>query len=484
MSVIKNYIYNTLYQVMILFIPLITMPYLARVFSPELMGVNTLSLTIATYFTMVGQLGMQMYGNRQIAYVRDDKKKLSTVFWSLYIIQVISCSLALIAYYLYVYFRIDANKVIYLIQGLNVINVLLDISWLFIGLEDFKKVVIRNTIVKFVGLVSILIFVRDSGDLAIYTFLTVAVNIVGMLTMWIYVPKYVGKINIDFKFAKKSIAPLLKLFLPQIASTVYLLLDKSMLGEYSTAAQVAFYDYSQKLIRVILAVIASVGTVLMPRVSNLMGNGKKEEVGLIIEKTFKFISYLAMPTTIGFMCVSEKLVPYFLGEAYAYSGFLSAVCSLIIIAVSWANIIAVQYLIATKQEDKYTVSVIASGILSFIMNLFLLRKYGALGAVISLIAAEYLGIGIQMFLVRRQLPVTRMLKGTIRYLIAAIAMGVPVYIVGTFIEAPLISTIVQGIVGVIVYVLIMFVIKDNVQKEIIEKGISLLRKRKVTCSEN
>ena len=477
MSIIKNYLYNTAYQIMSMLIPLITMPYLTRVFDPEQLGLNSLSSSVANYFMLFGVLGMQMYGNRQIAYVRDDKEKLAKTFWSLYTVQLATSTISLIVYYIFIGYFTNVNTTIYLIQGLNIISVMIDISWLFMGLEDFKKVVIRNTFARLVGLACIFIFIKSPDDLLLYALLTVVVNIVSILLMWIYVPRYVGKIIIDKKIVKRTIKPLLRLFLPQIATQVYTLLARTLVGFLSTNDQVIFYDYSQKIVNMVLAMITSIGTVLLPRVSNIIGNGKREEVPRIIEKTFKIVSYLAIPMAIGLMCVSKILVSWFLAPKYLSVGQLTSWTSLIIIAVSWANIIGVQYLIATKQENKYTLSIIIAAVVNLIMNLFLIPKNGAAGAIISLIAAEYIGIVIQLILVRNQLPVKRMLLSIVKYIIVSVIMGVIVILIGNSINSGMLANVMQGIAGVIIYIVIMFIIKDDVQKEMISRVLSMIKKK-------
>ena len=477
MSIIKNYLYNTIYQIISMLIPLITMPYLTRVFDPQQLGLNSLSLSIANYFMLFGVLGMHMYGNRQIAYVRDNKEKLAKTFWSLYTVQLATSTISLIIYYIFIYYFTSVNRDIYLIQGLNIISVMIDISWLFMGLEDFKKVVIRNSFARLVGLACIFIFIKSSDDLLLYALLTVVVNIISILLMWFYVPRYVGKIVIDKKIVKKTIRPLLRLFLPQIATQVYTLLARTLVGFLSTNDQVIFYDYSQKIVNMVLAMITSIGVVLLPRVSNIIGNGKKEEVPKIIEKTFKIVSYLAIPMAIGLMCVSKILVSWFLDPKYLLVGQLTAWTSLIIIAVSWANIIGVQYLIATKQENKYTLSIIIAAVVNLIMNLFLIPKNGAAGAIISLIAAEYIGIVIQLILVRNQLPVKRMILSILKYIIVSVIMGVIVIFIGNCINNGMLANIIQGISGFIIYIVIMFIIKDDVQKEMVSRVLSMVKKK-------
>lgn len=477
MNVLKNYIYNTVYQVMVLFIPLVTMPYLTRIFLPEQLGLNSYTLSIVNYFTLFGMLGMNLYGNRQIAYVRNDFYKRNETFWSLYATQLITCSISLILYILFVYFYIGNNVNIYIIQGLNIISIAIDITWLFNGVEDFKKVVTRNTASKLLGIIGIFLFVKTENDLLIYMGLNVGVNLISILIMWTYVPQYIGKINVNINIIKQTIKPLLRLFLPQIATQVYNIVDKSMLGGLSTTDQVAFYDYSQRIVKIVLALINSVGVVMMPRIANIVGNGRKSEVPGMITKTFKFVSYLSIPMAFGLMAVSKVLVTWFLGSDYLVVGNILGLSAVIIIAVGWANVIGVQYLIATKQENKYTFSIMLAAIVNIIMNIFLLKRIGAYGAALSLIVAEWLGITIQLIVVRKEINVLRLLNNVKQYFIAGIIMYLAIYKLDLFISNQFICNIFQVVLGALIYILIMYFIKDEVQKEAINKIRVLLKKK-------
>ena len=295
--------------------------------------------------------------------------------------------------------------------------------------------------------------------------------------MWIHVPEYVGKILIDTKIIRGTIKPLIRLFIPQIATQVYELLAKPMLQLLSTTDQVAFYDYAYKIVKIILALVTSIGTVLLPRISSIIGEGKKHEVAGIIQKTFKFVTYLSMPITVGLMSVAKPLVSWYLESSYSYVGDLVSIMAVIIIAVSWANIIGVQYLIGTRQEEKYTVSIIISAVANVIMNIILIKYLGAFGATLSLIAAEFIGIILQFVFVRKQLPVVAMMKSVLKYVVVAAIMGIVVSFIGGIIANPFMANIVQGIVGVVIYVGILFVIKDEVQQEVIERVILMIKKK-------
>ncbi|MDS0526649.1 oligosaccharide flippase family protein [Clostridium sp. SHJSY1] len=477
MNILKNYIYNTLYQILAIIIPLITMPYITRIFNPDQLGLNSYSLSIANYFILFGTLGMSMYGNRQIAYVRDDSQKLNKTFWSLFFMKLCTCIIAIILYYMLIFATINENKIIYIIQGISIFCVIFDISWLYAGLEDFKRVVLRNIIVKLISVILIFSVIKSQEDLVMYISITIIATILGTIVMWINMPKSLLKIDVDIILIKSHLKPLIGLFIPQISIQVYGLLSRTMIGWLSATEQVAYYDYSQRIIQIIITLINSVGTVLMPRVANIISNGNHREVRLLINKSFKYISYISIPMSCGLSIVGISFVQWFLGRNYYDVGILISLTSIIIIPVSWANIIGVQYLVAGKKENIYTISIIISAIFNFIINLITIGKLGAYGASISLIFAEWIGVIIQMVLVRKELDIKNMIKGVIKYIIATIPMSIIVYLIGCVLSATFITNVIQVSIGFCIYVLILFLLKDEVQKDVINKFINLLIKK-------
>ena len=169
MKVVKNFLYNISYQLLTIILPLITVPYVSNILGAEGIGDYAFTFANTQYFVLFGMVGITLYGNRQIAYVRDDKEKLKNNFYSIYSLQLITTLISLV---MFLVFSIVLNKgmyrILYLAQGLNILAAIFDISWLFMGLEEFKKTVIRNTIVKLASLASIFLFVKTNEDLYIY----------------------------------------------------------------------------------------------------------------------------------------------------------------------------------------------------------------------------------------------------------------------------------------------------------------------------
>mgnify|MGYP000445933840 FL=1 len=166
-SITKNYIYNVAYQILITILPLITTPYVSRVLNAEAIGIYSYTISITTYFILFGSLGVALYGQREIAYYQTDKMKRSKIFWEINILRFVTMTIAMVIYY-FIYVRQGEYKIYYEILLIELLANCLDISWFFRGIEEFKKTVIRNSIVKLIFAVCIFIFVKSPNDLIKY----------------------------------------------------------------------------------------------------------------------------------------------------------------------------------------------------------------------------------------------------------------------------------------------------------------------------
>ena len=161
MSVKKNLVYNILYQVLILIIPLITTPYISRVIGPEGIGIHSYTYSIVNYFVLFAMLGINNHGNRSIAMVKDNKEELSKTFVSIYSLQIIMSILMIIIYSIVFIFIENKYRAFFAIQFIYIIATLLDINWFFFGMEEFKLTVIRNSVVKVLSMLSIFIIFSE-----------------------------------------------------------------------------------------------------------------------------------------------------------------------------------------------------------------------------------------------------------------------------------------------------------------------------------
>lgn len=468
-SVKKNYIYNLIYQILVIIIPLITTPYLSRVLGAENIGIYSYTISITTYFILFGSLGVAMYGQREIAYVQSNINRRTQNFYEIFIMRLITLGISLIVFY----FTFCVNgqyNTYYKILILEIIANAIDISWYFQGLEEFKKTVIRNTIVKLISVVCIFVFVKKSSDLNIYFIIYVLSTLIGNLSLWIYIPKYTKKIKIKELNIFRHLKPTLLLFIPQIATQIYTVLDKTMIGTIiSDKSEVGYYEQAQKIVKLLLAIATSLGTVMMPRIAATYAKGEKEKIKEYMNNSFSFIMMIAFPLMFGLISISYKFVPVFYGMGYDKVAPILCVISPIVVLIGLSNVTGTQYLLPTKQQNKYTISVVIGAIVNFTLNLILIKKYESIGASIATVIAEFSVTATQFILIRKNIKIIKVLKITYKYIIASLIMFVASMLISYFIQNNLISIIFQVIISVIVYVVNLIIMKDKLILEEIKK---------------
>jgi len=483
-SVIKNYIYNMSYQILTLILPLITTPYISRVLGAESIGIYSYTLSITTYFVLFGSLGVALYGQREIAYVQDDKKQRSKIFIEIIIMRLITLALSMIIFYLS-FCLLGEYRTYYKILLLEIIANAIDISWFYRGIEDFRKTVIRNTMVKLISVVCIFVFVKSAKDLNKYFWIYVLSNFLGNISMWMYLPKIIQKVNIKELNICSHLKPTIVLFIPQIATQIYTVLDKTMIGlMVADKSEVGFYEQSQKIIKILLAIATSLGTVMMPRIANNFAKGDDKKIKEYTNNSFHFILLLSLPMLFGIISIANKFVPIFFGNGYDKVVILINIMSVILVAIGLSNVIGTQYLLPTKQQKAYTISVIVGAVTNLIFNFILIKGMRSIGAAIATVIAEFVVTGIQMFLVRKQIEIKDIFKILKNYFIAGIVMFFISFSLGLVIHNAWFSIITQASVGCITYIVLLIVLKDEfVFKIIINIKDKIEKKRKKSYKE-
>ena len=468
-SVTKNYIYNLAYQILIIILPIITTPYISRVLGVENIGIYSYTLSISTFFILFGSLGIALYGKREIAYLQKDKEKYTIAFWEILILRVITMSISLIVFCL-TFVRNGDYQIYFRILILEIIANCIDISWFFQGLEEFKKTVIRNMVVKVISVVCIFAFVKTRQDLTRYFIIYVLSVLIGNGSLWLYLPKFLGKISIKDLKVKKHFKPTFSLFIPQIAVEIYTILDRTMIGLIiHDKSEVGFYDQSQKIIKMLLTVITSLGTVMLPRIANNYVNGKKKKIVKYMKKSFNMVFFLSFPMIFGIISVSDIFVPKFLGEGYDKVAVLMNLISPIILAIGLSNVIGTQYLLPTKRQKEYTISVTCGAIINFIINISLIWNYGAIGASIGTVIAEFTVTIVQMFFIRKDFNIWKIIKSGRNYLFASGIMFVVCLVIKSIVRKPYFSMALQVAIGGIVYLTILIILEDKFMFEIIDR---------------
>lgn len=471
----KNFIYNIVYQILIMIIPLITMPYVSRVLGSTGIGTYSYTYSIVYYFMMFAMLGFNNYGNRSIAKVRDNKENLSKTFKEIYCMQIITSFLMIILYFLYLIIFDVKYKEIALIQSIYIISCLFDINWFFFGIEKFKLTVTRNTIIKILSLLFIFLFVKSKNDVWIYTLILSGCILLSQLSLWPFVSKYVTNVDINFKDVFQHFKPCLKLFLPVIAVAIYKVMDKTMLGWFSNISEVGFYENAEKIINVPNAIISALGTVMLPRMSNLYAKNKNEESKKVIDKSIKLMMFLAFAMTFGLICVSKNFSILFFGQDFAKSGIIINLLSITVLFLSWGNVLRTQYLIPKEYDKIYIESAFLGAMVNLVFNLIFIPKYASIGACIGTIFAELSVVLFQTISIKKELPIKKYIKDIIPLFVSSLIMFIIIYLLNFVKINDIIRIVIQVILGCLIYYVLNYRYVNNLIN--IDKLILKIRKK-------
>lgn len=465
-SVKKNYVYNTFYQVLTFLTPLVTAPYVSRILGADGVGVYSYTNSVATYFVLLASLGTVSYGQREISMHRDSQEECSKLFWEIEILSIVTTAISL-GLWIILIFISDEYTCYYLLLTLNLISVAFDISWFFGGFEKFKYIVIRNTIVKIVGIILLFGFVKDKDDTLVYVGIIAITGLLGNISMWAYLPKMIVKIDVKnihpFKIhLKQSFA----YFVPAIATSVYTVLDKTMIGVITKSEdENGYYEQATKIIRLVQSLLFSLNTVMSARQSYLFNIGKFDEMKDKIVKSFDYLFSISIPIMFSIVAISNNFVPLFFGDGYNLVIKILCAMSPLPFVISISNILGNQYLTPIGQRVRSIKAIIAGAATNVVLNSFLIPKFGAIGAAIASVIAEFVISLIYIHMSKTVVKVVLLLKIAAKKFGASILMFIAIIFIGRAFSNKLLALVLQITLGAFFYGLLLFAFRDSFAKE-------------------
>ena len=456
-SVKKNLVFQTIYQLLNTCLPLITSPYLARVLGAQQQGIFSYTQSISNYFSLIAMLGVVNYGTRTIAASNDDLEKRSDSFWNIFAFQVFMSIISMVAYALYIIFVCRDNNSIAVIQGFYIFGSLIDINWLYFGVERFDITVKRGIIVRIISVLCILLFVNSQQDLWIYALIMVGSSIMSNGILFKYLPKIID-VNV-IKYFRYShmlshIKPNLVLFIPLLAMSVYRTMDKTMLGLLSTYKQTGYYYNVDKVINIPLGIINGVGTVMLPRMTSLIEAGRGDESDDIFRLSVEMIVFISVAMACGIAAISKEFTPIFFGKGF--NPCINLICMLapVMIIKALSQTSRMQYLIPNHLENIFLQSVFAGIITNMIANMLLIGKYGALGAVLGTLFAEIVTCFWQYWRMRKYISCKKTLVKSTIYVLFGLIMYYTVRLIPLLGLSGLVSLVVEVLVGAVIYIIL------------------------------
>ncbi|MEE1002418.1 MAG: flippase [Acutalibacteraceae bacterium] len=388
-SLKNNIILNTIYQILTVVTPFITAPYISRVLGADGVGTYSYTQSIQTYFLLCAALGTASYGAREIARNRDSVEKRSKLFWEIELMSVSTSAFIIILWFIFVIFSSN-YKIIYLILSLNIIAVMMDISWFFTGLEQFKYIVSKNMVFKILGIICIFVFVKNKDDLLKYIVIMTLSTFLGNLSMWLAIPKFICKVRIKSLNIFSHFKETLVYFLPTIATSIYTVLDKSLIGLITNDLnENGYYEQATKIINIAKSLtFTALNSVMGARISYLFSENKTEEVRKHIRQSIEYIMFTGVGIAFGILGIAHNFVPVFFGPGYDRVIGLLYVFSPMILIIGISNCLGSHYYTPSGKRAQSAKYLIAGSICNLVLNLALIPIFGSRGAAIASVLAE------------------------------------------------------------------------------------------------
>lgn len=486
-SVKKNFVYSTAYQILLVITPFITAPYLSRVLGASGVGIQSYTTSIQYYFLLFAVLGTSAYGAREIAQHRDNKPECSRLFWEIELMTVVTSAIVLVVWIGLIFFSTE-YKIYYIALTPNILGSMFDISWLYSGLEKFQLTVIRNAFFKVLGIVLMFIFVRDASDVNVYIWLLSVTTLLSSLSLWTYLPKIVEKPNFRELSIKRHFKQTLVYFVPTIATSIYTVLDKSLIGIITQDSyQNGYYEQAEKVIKIAKSIsFTSINSVVGVRISYLFAQDKKEEIKSRIDNSMNYIIFMGIGCACGIIGVASNFVPVFFGDGYEPVITLLYIFAPIIVVIGISNCIGTHYYTPSGRRAQSTKYQIIGSVVNLALNLIMIPKFGAYGAAVASLIAETVITVLFVWRSGDYMTTAKLIRYGWKKLIAGIIMALSVYWLGRLLSNRFSGTTffgilvlaVQVVAGVLIYGLLLLILRDKWVNEMLKTQVLSRIKKK------
>ncbi|ASW76161.2 hypothetical protein IQ37_06190 [Chryseobacterium piperi] len=393
MSIKKNFVYSLLLILSQILFPILILPYINRILGPSTIGVFNLVDNIAQYIITIAALGIPIYGVREISIARNSSKdalnKTFSELISINFLLTIFCTVLYLGFIIY-NTQIAEFRIYYFLGTIQVIAGIFSLEWYFQGIENFKFIALRTFVIKLLSIFLIYFFVKSSDDDVLYYIITtIAFAITGLFNL-LYVSK-----NIMFKVPSKKnilkhIKPLFIFFTTKFMISIYVTMTTILLGILSTTKDVGLFSLAFRVFNIFVIVVSSLTTVLISQVSTAVLNKNTDYFASLIVKTVTFNIFFGLPTSVFIFTYAEEFIFLLGGNEFLPAVYSLRFFAILVFLIPFSNLFALNILTPLKKEKFFLGSTLAGTVLSVILNLILMPRWGYMGATYAFLCTEIL----------------------------------------------------------------------------------------------
>lgn len=399
-----NFIMNTILTMSAFIFPLISFPYVSRILLPEGTGKVSFATSLISYFVMFAQLGIPTYGVRACAQVRDDKHLLSKTAHELLIINLVMTAISYMALAVALIFvpRLRQDRLLYIVVSFTIFFTSIGMEWLYKALEQYTYIAVRSIIFKAVALVAMFVLVHEKEDYVIYGGISILASSASYVLNFIHARKYIHMRPMGGYDFGPHLKAVMVFFAMSCASTIYTHLDTVMLGFMDSDTTVGYYNAAVRIKNILVSVVTSLGTVLLPRAAYYVEHKLWDEFRDISRKALNFTLAAATPMMLYFILFAKDGIFLLSGEEYAGSILPMRLAMPTLLFIGISNILGIQILVPMGKETWVLWSIIAGAVVDTVLNVTLIPPFGAAGAAAANMIAEGTVMLVQIVMLRKE----------------------------------------------------------------------------------
>lgn len=405
-NVKKNIIFNVLKTVFSVAYPVLTFTYVARIISVESLGMITFAKSIASYFILVATLGVNYYGIREAARVRNNKEKLSRLFWEVFSINLVSSigSLTIMLICVFQVESFESYKFLLLLNSCSIILGGLSCEWVISAKEEYRFISLRSMGIQLFCIIAMFIMIRQEIDYWKYSVILVLSGYGSTVFNYFYIIKnrLVEWISPSEWNWKRHLKPIFILFAMYLSIELYTVLDTTMLGFIKGDRSVGLYSAAIKVPRLINSLITAVGVVLVPRLSYYYEENN-DKFYQLINIALKIVIFLSIPCAIGVFMLPEGIIALLCGSQYNDAIVTTKILSLLTLIIPISVLFNNQIFIPMRKEKYVLYSTMIGALVNICFNIIMIPKFAENGAAIASVIAEFFVMCICLFYVRKKL---------------------------------------------------------------------------------
>ncbi len=379
--------------------PLITFPYISRVLLVEGNGKIAFATSIITYFMMFSALGIPTYGIRACAKVRDDKERLSKVVQELIIINTITTAIVYSVFLVLLFLipKFIEERELLLIVSIGMILNIFGVNWFYNALEQYAYITVRSIAFKVISIIMMFLLVKNPSDYLIYAVINVFAGSGSNVLNFIHLRRFVSLKKTQRYDFKVHLKPIFVFFAMSVAISIYTNLDVVMLGFMKNDIEVGYYNAAIKVKTLLVSLITSLGTVLLPRLSYYLAKGNQKEFHRIIAKAINFVIITGVALVIYFLVFAKESILFLAGKGFEGAILPMQFLMPTVLFIGISNVTGIQMLTPMGREKKVLVSIVVGAVVDFLLNLWLIPAIGATGAALATMVAELLVVVVQAY---------------------------------------------------------------------------------------